>query len=183
MSITKKTQFNRVDFTYDSEDGESYSIIYIDTGDREYFEVSTVPANGSPSENVDKKIYDVKMWKEILSERDKIKKPPEIIKVDRSNLQRPKISDFRNSNGPDIIQENIDHSMSQLDDSSAPIESFSAVGETPEEWKVEESDEEGLTNWKKDVKYRKDNLQRPAAVKARGNMGLGFKRVGAEDLI
>ena len=60
MSIKKQMQFNRSDFTYESDDGESYAITYVDTGDREYFEVSKV---GSTDE---KKVYDVKMWKEFI---------------------------------------------------------------------------------------------------------------------
>lgn len=170
MPIKKNLQFNRIDFTYESKDGDAYDITYMDTGDSEYFEVNKV---GDPVDN--KRVYDVDMWRELLSERDKLKKPAEVIRVNRANISPPRIQDLRTVS-PQDIQGSVNHSMDQIDDTVVPVESFSPVQDTPEEWKLDEE-----RGWKKEVVDRQSNIQ--SLSEKKGQTGKEVKRVDASDLI
>jgi hypothetical protein len=61
--------------------------------EKEFFEILKI---GDPPEN--KRVYDVKMLQELLEERNKIKKPVEVIKVNKANLLEQIMEAIKNHN-------------------------------------------------------------------------------------
>lgn len=169
MPIKEKSTFKKHEYEYESPDGDTYSIVYIESQDREYVEISPVKSDGTLGEKV---VWDFDMFKDISDSLMKIKygnAPPLSFPPGVRGLTVPTIVDHRLARA-DEIQQSVDDSMKKYDDSVSPIESFDtdqtvATGidnsvateeaeDTPEDLAMQGKPETELKSWQKDALRR-----------------------------
>jgi hypothetical protein len=157
-------------FVYDSPDGEVYTITYSESPDRKYVEIK----RKDDLSDKYKSTHDFDMLAGIVDGiRDAIRPKAKM----QHNLQKPRITDMRDSDGiADKIQSEVNKSMENYDDTKTPSESLSADGAS-----VAEDEEEHVPGWKKDVMSRK-NIVKPEVIPV-GSTGEGFRRIDASELI
>lgn len=186
MSIKERSTFKKQEFEYNSPDGDQWIIVYVETENRKYIQLSKAQDAGSTegSEIAPPFSCDLQMLIDIADEfRDHaVSVRP---RKGTGELDRPMITDLRSS--AEQIQLAVDETMSNFKDGT-PMESLGIqnvamrpVEDTPKPWSLDNIDEISPA-WKKEAKERA-NLPRPNYQK-KGPKGQGFKRqVGAGDLI
>lgn len=186
-SVTRK-------FEYESPDGDSYRITYLENepDKRKYIEVVLLKPDGSPEG--DPVRWDYEMLIDLSDTLRRLnRKPMERVQTDMSF---PKIVDYRNEPlNPSQIQEAVKNSMNRFDNSASPIESFNAdqiayhenstgvsanedvkSPDTPADLSLQTSDE-NVPRWKREAMERISNPAKSVDPAKR------IKPVSAQDMI
>jgi len=217
MPIKEKSVLKKAVLEYESPDGDIWEITIADAGgDRAYIQYRQTHIKQTNDEGEEEVVHcekepitiDGEMLLEMADAYRQMTKKVEFAGVDRRFLHSPQIVDHRGLEQSNAIQEQVDETMQNRDDSVPPIQSFTPapntpaivkndytqfrsgvspddasrpVGDTPEEWKANE--QEGLTNWQKEAIERK-NAPRPLPPGRTGGMHRPtFKKVAANDII
>ena len=201
MSIKEKSTFKKHELEYQSPDGDIWDIVMVEHEDRKYIQFKRSPAKEYITMDGAMLLDMADAYRKITS------KAGTSVKQGQRPFHVPSIVDHRaiEKRGADI-QERVDETMRNQDNSIPPIQSFSPAANTPEivngdytefrtglkpeeatkeaaqtpdEWSIKKNDEE-LKPWQKDAKSR--GTMHPPLKKA-GAIGTDFKRVGARDII
>ena len=196
-----KAKFHKREFEYQSPDGDRWNIVYAELENRKYVELERIIEDKSENKTPPVKItIDREMLFDIADELRRIGQTELGLTKDTGGLQAPKIKDYRPSAPSKTVDESVQQSMENYDDSVKPVQSLNVVeqkdwssfrtgvdintigevGETPEEYKIK-TGEIDIPSWQKDAEGRK-NVTKPA-YNSKGPAGKGFGRVGAKDIV
>ncbi len=191
MGIKRSTTYRKIEFEYATDDGDNFLIVYSETDNKQNVSIvkkykskdgKYVNKDGKDVNERDKPhSYDVVMWLDIADELRSLVAPQPANLINPSNTISdepslvPLISDMRGQQ----IDQAVAESMTKSTTEATPRESLTVdmaqrsgvVLETPDEWKVDNLDED----WKKDAMRRGTG---GAAITGtpRGSEGEGFRR-------
>jgi len=202
MSIKEKSTFKKHELEYESPDGDIWDIVVVEHGDRKYIQFKK-------SADQEFTTMDGPMLLDMSDAYRKITmRSGAAFAANKGAFEAPSIVDHRaiQKRGADI-QQKVEETMQNQDNSVEPIQSFSPASNTPnvvvndytefrtggvtpeiaaekskstpDEWSTKKPAED-LKPWQKDAQSR--GTVRPPAKKI-GGSGEGFKRVGARDII
>lgn len=221
MPIKEKSILKKAVLEYESPDGDIWEITIADSGgDRSYVQcqhISTKQKNDDGEEEIIKCdnepfTIDCDMLLEVGDAYRQMtgKNPVTFSGVDRRFLHGPQIVDHRGLEQSNTIQQQVDKTMANSDESVEPIQSFTpAPGtgavvqdftqfrsgldpeaaaepapDTPERWQMDQSQHD-LSEWQKEAKMR-ETMPRPMAPgRVGGHARPKFKKdvPAAEDII
>lgn len=191
-SITRK-------FEYESPDGDSYRITYLEneTDKRKYIEIVRLKPDGSPESEPVRWDYD--MLVDLADTLRHHSRKPVVNFPVQQDMSFPKVTDYRGGSAVPLtateqIEQAVNQTMNRYDNSAAPIESWNKeaiayhenatgvgvdeqqeVPETPEDISLQ-SGEDG-PRWKREAAARMTNPARAS------DPGKRIKPVSAQDMI
>lgn len=174
MPLQKDAVFNKVEYSYNSPDGDKYRLTVVDTGQSKYIEIKQIDQD---SKEQDKRVYDLNMLFEVVDEIRKASSNRTVTaQTRRQRLAAPRLTDYRGASPSAVAQSTqakVDASMQAYDESIKPVDSFSK-----QQTKEGENDE---YDYEEDIRRRQTLT--PTRYAPKGSSGQGFKRVDASELI
>jgi len=177
MPIKEKSVFKKHEYEYESPDGDKYSITYVECSGKEYVEIGRSKEDGTVE---DKVVWDVAMFKDISDTIMKIKYGNSLSLPSRPSrgLSVPNIIDHRADGDVESIERSVSRSMSRIDESIPPVESFDYDNVS---WQknatgidIEEIGDEESPQVEKNTQYPRNTTHDPRKE---------IKRINAEDLM